>query len=71
MKNHNKNKLLSKSDLGSKSNKEVPKTIFRQELITWTYGKKGIKKTTLVRNFFEDKHIDSFISEPIMFDKDL
>ena len=53
------------------SNTEVPKSIFRQELITWSHTKNGINKTTLVRNFSNEKHIDNFISEPIIFEKDL
>ena len=54
-----------------KSNTEVPKSIFRQELITWSHTKNGINKTTLVRNFSNERHIDSFISEPIIFEKDM
>ena len=72
MKNLNKNILYWKSNLPSenKSNTEMPKSIFRQELITWSYTRNGIKKSTLVRNFSREKHIDSFTSEPIIFEKD-
>ena len=52
-------------------NSEVPQSIFRQELVTWSYTENGVNKTTLVRNFTKEKHIDSFISEPIIFGKDL
>ena len=73
MKNINKNILFSKSDTSSenKSDDEVPASIFRQELITWSHTKNGINKTTLVRNFSKDRHIDGFISEPIIFEKNL
>ena len=73
MKNINKNILFSKSDTSSenKSNDEVPESIFRQELITWSYTKNGVNRTTLIRNFSKERHIDSFISEPIIFGKDL
>ena len=40
-------------------------SIFRQELVTWQYTEDGIKRTTVVRNFSNDKHTDSYISEPI------
>ena len=73
MKNINTNILFSKSNLTprDKLDSEVPQSIFRQELITWSHTKNGINKTTLVRNFSKDRHIDSFISEPIIFEKDL
>ena len=73
MKNFNKKILLDKSNLTLKdrSDIEIPQSIFRQELITWSHTKNGINKTTLVRNFSKDRHIDSFISEPIIFEKDL
>ena len=67
MKNINTNILFSKSNL--KLDNEVPQSIFRQELITWSHTENGINKTTLVRNFTKDRHIDSFISEPIIFRK--
>ena len=73
MSNINKNILFNKSNSSSenKSDKEVPQSIFRQELVTWSYTENGVNKTTLVRNFTKEKHIDSFISEPIIFGKDL
>ena len=73
MKNFNKKILLDKSNptLKDRSDIEIPQSIFRQELITWSHTKNGINKTTLVRNFSKDRHIDSFISEPIIFEKDL
>ena len=73
MSNINKNILFNKSNSFSenKSDKEVPQSIFRQELVTWSYTENGVNKTTLVRNFTKEKHIDSFISEPIIFGKDL
>ena len=72
MKIINKKVLLDKSNptLKDRSDIEIPQSIFRQELITWSHTKNGINKTTLVRNFSKDKHIDSFISEPIIFGKD-
>ena len=73
MKKINTNILFNKSNPTpkDKSNTEVPQSIFRQELITWSHTKNGINKTTLIRNFSRERHIDSFISEPIIFDKDL
>ncbi|MDC3172358.1 hypothetical protein OA970_01095 [Alphaproteobacteria bacterium] len=73
MKNINTNILFSKSNLTprDKLDSEVPQSIFRQELITWSHTKNGINKTTLVRNFSKDRHIDGFISEPIIFEKNL
>ena len=46
-----------------------PNSIFRQELVTWEYTDSGIKRTTIVRSFDGNKHIDSYISEPIAFKK--
>jgi hypothetical protein len=73
MKKVNTNILFNKSNPTPKdaSNTEVPQSIFRQELITWSHTKNGINKTTLVRNFSNERHIDNFISEPIIFEKDL
>ena len=73
MKIINKKVLLDKSNptLKDRSDIEIPQSIFRQELITWSHTKNGINKTTLVRNFSKERHIDSFISEPIIFEKDL
>ena len=73
MKNINTNILFSKSNLTprDKLDSEVPQSIFRQELITWSHTKNGINKTTLVRNFSNERHVDSFISEPIIFEKNL
>ena len=73
MKKVNTNILFNKSNPTPKdnSNTEVPKSIFRQELITWSHTKNGINKTTLVRNFSNERHIDSFISEPIIFERDM
>ena len=49
------------------SNIKVPVSIFRQELVTWEYTENGIKRTTVVRNFSDNKHIDNYTSEPIAF----
>ena len=46
-----------------------PNSIFRQELATWEYTDSGIKRTTIIRIFDGNKHIDSYISEPIAFKK--
>ena len=46
-----------------------PNSIFRQELATWEYTDSGIKRTTIIRSFDGNKHIDSYISEPIAFKK--
>ena len=73
MKKTNSHIFYSNSESCSEnlSNIKVPVSIFRQELITWSHTKDGINKTTLIRNFSRERHIDSFISEPIIFDKDL
>ena len=73
MKKVNTSILFNKSNPTPKDklNTEVPKSIFRQELITWSHTKNGINKTTLVRNFSNERHVDSFISEPIIFVKDM
>ena len=73
MKIENKNVFYTKSEPNSKnpSQIEVPQSVFRQELITWSHTKSGINKTTVFRQFCKEKHIDSFISEPIIFNKDL
>ena len=73
MKIENKNIFYTKSELKSKipSQNEAPQSVFRQELVTWSHTKSGINKTTVVRQFCKKKHIDSFISEPIIFNKDL
>ena len=56
-------KLHSKNEEKTK----VPSTLFRQELATWEHTDNGIKRTTVVRNFSNDKHTDSYASEPIFF----
>ena len=73
MKKINTNILFNKSNPTpkDKSNTEALKSIFRQELITWSHTKNGINKTTLVRNFSNERHIDSFISEPMIFERDM
>ena len=69
MKKTNTNMLYSnlKTHSDSHGNHKVPASIFRQELVTWQYTEDGIKRTTVVRNFSNDKHTDSYISEPISF----
>lgn len=56
-----------KTHSDSHGNHKVPVSIFRQELVTWQYTEDGIKRTTVVRNFSNDKHTDSYSSEPISF----
>ena len=56
-----------KTHSDSHGNHKVPASIFRQELVTWKYTEDGIKRTTVVRNFSNDKHTDSYTSEPISF----
>ena len=43
---------------------EPPISVFRQELVTWENTKDGIKRTTIVRSFNNNKHVDNYISEP-------
>ena len=57
----------SKSSLENLNNNKVPTSIFRQELVTWEHTENGIKRTTVVRNFSDDKNTDSYTSEPIAF----
>ena len=73
MKNFDTNIIFNQSKLLPKdqSDNGVPQTIFRQELITWSYTENGIKKITLIRNFSKERHTDSFFSEPIIFEKDI
>ena len=42
-----------------------PNSVFRQELTTWEYTDSGIKRTTVIRSFNGNKHVDGYISEPI------
>ena len=57
----------SESSLANLNNNKVPTSVFRQELITWEHTENGIKRTTVVRNFSDDKNTDSYTSEPIAF----
>ena len=57
----------SESSLENLNNNKVPASVFRQELITWEHTENGIKRTTIVRNFSDDKNTDSYTSEPIAF----
>ena len=57
----------SKSNSKSCNVLEPPVSIFRQELVTWENTKNGIKRTTIVRSFNNNKHVDNYISEPFTF----
>ena len=57
----------SESSLVNLNNNTVPTSVFRQELVTWEHTENGIKRTTVVRNFSDDKNTDSYTSEPIAF----
>ena len=57
----------SESFLENLNNNKVPTSVFRQELVTWEHTENGIKRTTVVRNFSDDKNADSYTSEPIAF----
>ena len=57
----------SESSLENLNNNKVPTSVFRQELVTWEHTENGIKRTTVVRNFSDDKNTDSYTSEPIAF----
>ena len=57
----------SESSLVNLNNNKVPTSVFRQELVTWEHTENGIKRTTVVRNFSDDKNTDSYTSEPIAF----
>ena len=66
MKKINSKIFYSSSESNSKSCNvlEPPVSIFRQELVTWENTKNGIKRTTIVRIFNNNKHVDNYISEP-------
>ncbi len=59
----------SESSLENLNNNKVPASVFRQELITWEHTENGIKRTTIVRNFSDNKNTDSYTSEPIAFER--
>ena len=71
MKKTNTNIFYSnpKTHSNSHGNHKVLASIFRQELVTWQYTEDGVKRTTVVRNFSNDKHTDSYTSEPISFER--
>ena len=60
---------ISKLHSKKQEDTKVPSALFRQELVTWEHKDKGIKRTTVVRNFNSNGQIDSYISEPIGFKK--
>ena len=57
----------SKSNSKSCNVLEPPVSVFRQELVTWQNTKNGIKRTTIVRSFNNNKHVDNYISEHFTF----
>ena len=63
----NSKNIKIKNYLEIPDKKDISSNTFRQELITWEQTNSGIKKTTIVRSFDEEKHIDSYTSEPIAF----
>ena len=69
MKKINSKIFYSSSESNSKSCNvlEPPISVFRQELVTWENTKNGIKRTIIVRSFNNNKHVDSYISEPFTF----
>ena len=69
MKKNNTSIFYSNSEncLETLNNNKVPTSVFRQELVTWEHTENGIKRTTVVRNFSDDKNTDSYTSEPIAF----
>tara|TARA_B100000963_G_C22550640_1_gene636607 strand:- start:433 stop:657 length:225 start_codon:yes stop_codon:yes gene_type:complete len=62
----NSKNIKIKNYLEIPDKKNISSKIFRQELTTWEHTNSGIKKTTIVRSFDEEKHIDSYVSEPII-----
>ena len=69
MRKTNSKIFYSNSESNSKSCNvlEPPVSVFRQELVTWQNTKNGIKRTTIVRSFNNNKHVDNYISEPFTF----
>ncbi len=55
-----KNETLFHSELNP-----APKSVFRQELITWYETEDSLIRKSLTRNFLQDRHYDSYVSEPI------
>ena len=43
----------------------APKSVFRQELITWEKTDCGLIRKSLTRCFQSDRHYDSYVSEPM------
>ena len=66
MKKVNPKTFYSSSKNNSKNSidLEPPVSVFRQELVTWENTKNGMKRTTLIRNFSNNGHVDNYISEP-------
>ena len=69
MRKTNSKIFYSSSESNSKSCNvlEPPVSVFRQELVTWQNTKNGIKRTTIVRSFNNNKHVDNYISEHFTF----
>lgn len=55
-----KNETLFHSELNP-----APKSVFKQELITWEETDDGLVRKSLTRDFLQDRHYDSYVSEPI------
>ena len=60
---------ISKLHSKNEENTKVPSSVFRQQLATWEHTDNGIKRTTIVRSFYGNGQIDSYLSEPIAFKK--
>lgn len=60
-------KVNSKLFYDNSKNLIKPKSVFRQELVTWEYKDNTIKRTTIIRNFHGEDYIDNYISEPINY----
>ena len=43
----------------------APKSVFKQEFITWEEIEDGLIRKSLTRNFLQGRHYDSYVSEPI------
>ena len=47
------------------SEKSDPRTVFKQELVTWEQTEYGLVRTILIRDFTPHSHLDSYTSQPV------
>jgi hypothetical protein len=52
--------------LFDKDNNPAPKSVFKQELVTWEETESGLVRKSLTRHFKSGDHHDSYVSEPMV-----